>query len=507
MAEAIVIGVMPFLYGAATRLPFIYFVIHLSGHFKLDWAIIGLCVAAYQGSRVITSAFAIYYPRLSHFIGTSIGLAGYVIVFVSDKDLVAPFVAGTAIVGFSETMSSMQKYAKEMYKSSPDPKRGRLMLKYQYASVMIGVVFAFSVGGFAYQYYKINGVALFGIIIESLSLIAFLVNFHLTSSKKVELPPKDTTAEEAVSKPIKIPDNDDEENVVEENDAVNSDDKGIANHKNATNGKGRTTAFGMLLNSANAEFSTAERDEIAATWLNWVLCVSFGIEALTIGYNLSIGPIFLQDEFQKETGMVGILFAVGAASGSFAAISITCTSMGKNAMKKIAASPFDVCFAFMGIAVGVSVAAVPNFGVHVLGLVLLMCFNDLGATLLTELQASVTTASNFSFLGPMGQVVRRSLNVVTALTGPLFYGFYPRLPYIVAGGITFAWTILLFVVFKYRMKVIINEVSEETGRSRKTVMNRVTFSSREMMHSMMVSKRNIASEDKKHTSNLASVGE
>ena len=54
LVEALLIGVMPFLYGAATRLPFIYYVIHLDGHFKLDMLTIGFCVALYQGSRVIT---------------------------------------------------------------------------------------------------------------------------------------------------------------------------------------------------------------------------------------------------------------------------------------------------------------------------------------------------------------------------------------------------------------------------------------------------------------------
>eukprot|EP00585_Thalassiosira_rotula_P012286 CAMPEP_0196131308 /NCGR_PEP_ID=MMETSP0910-20130528/1375_1 /TAXON_ID=49265 /ORGANISM="Thalassiosira rotula, Strain GSO102" /LENGTH=489 /DNA_ID=CAMNT_0041390771 /DNA_START=49 /DNA_END=1518 /DNA_ORIENTATION=+ len=481
LAEIIVLGIMPFLYGAATRLPFIYFVIHLNGHFELSWGYIGLCVAAYQGSRVITSALAVYYPRVSHFMGTAIGLAGYTLVFFSNKDLLAPFVAGTAIVGFSETMSSMQKYAKHMYKSTPDPKRGRLMLKYQYASVMIGVVFAFSVGGFVYQYHKINGVALFGIIIESLSMLALLVNFYLIKGEITE-------------------EEDEDEESVKENDAVNHNNEGgvileqdaqSSPSNRSSDRTSRLSSFGLLLHAANTEYSTAEKDEIAATWLNWMLCVSFGIEALTIGYNLSIGPIFLQDEFKRDTGMVGILFAVGAASGSFAAISITCTEMGKNAFKKIAASPFDVVVAFLGIAIGVSVAAVPNFGVHVLGLVLLMCFNDLGATVLTELQASITTAENFSFLGPLGQVVRRSLNVATALTGPLFYGYFPRLPYIVAAAITFMWTVMLYFLFKYRVKVITDEIAKETGRNRGSVMQRVSFARSEMMHST-ISMRNSA---------------
>lgn len=61
--EILVVGIMPFLYGAATRLPFIYFVIHLVGTFEIDMLWVGIYVTLYQGSRVITSAFSIVSPQ------------------------------------------------------------------------------------------------------------------------------------------------------------------------------------------------------------------------------------------------------------------------------------------------------------------------------------------------------------------------------------------------------------------------------------------------------------
>jgi len=42
--EILVVGIMPFLYGAATRLPFIYFVIHLVGTFDIDMLWVGIYV-------------------------------------------------------------------------------------------------------------------------------------------------------------------------------------------------------------------------------------------------------------------------------------------------------------------------------------------------------------------------------------------------------------------------------------------------------------------------------
>jgi len=470
--ELLVVCIMPFLYGAATRLPFIYFVIHLVDNFKVDMLWVGIYVTFYQASRVVTSAFAIVCPKTSHFLGTAIGLAGFLTVYLSDNGLLTPFVVGTAVVGFSETMSSMQKYAKKMFQLEPDREMASRKLRYQYASVMLGVVFAFSIGGFVYQYYFINGVALFGVIIQSLGLASFFLYLSLstrgTSSSSPLVSDEKNKADscklasfltQSISS-LSLISNDKEKqkdktntNAVVVNNTEQEDKQQInIASSSASSNSTRSSIISFInrirgsiltrtVNEANSKFDTDT--EIATTWINWIVCISFGIEALTIGYNLSIGPIFLLDEFNKQTSIIGIMFAVGAASGTFAAVSVTCIDIGKDVLKKIATSPFDVCFAMLGIGIGVLVAAVPSFPVHVLGVVILMCFNDLGATLMTELQASISTTSNYSLLGPMGQVVRRTLNCVTALTGPILFGMYPRLPYIVAGTVTLVWTALL----------------------------------------------------------------
>jgi len=458
-SKSLVIMWMPFFYGAATRLPFIYYVIHLDMYFGLSWVNIGLCVAAYQGARVVTSALSIYIPRISHFLGTCLGLAGYITVLLCNNDSILPFVIGTAIIGFSETLSSMQKYAKEIYKNDPDRKKGQTMLKYQYASVMIGVVFAFSIGGFVYQKYKINGVAVYGIIVEGGELLA-LVLFSVIEKKQEQATNTDATTEIEVVSPK-------DETKKEEHQK-----RDLEEHKDVSF---RTS----LAINAHTTYATSD---IGPTWINWLICLSFGVEALTIGFNLSVGPIFILQTFDKDTGIIGVLFAVGAASGSFVAIGVTCTSFGNKLMRRIVLPPFDICFAMCGIGVGVLVAAIPNFPGHVVGLILLMCFNDLGATLMTELQASITTASNYSTLAPAGQVVRRSLNVVTALTGPVLYGIIPRLPYYVAGGVTLAWTIMIFILFKIRADRTIVELSTKTGVPKREIKPGWSFATREVIH-------------------------
>lgn len=453
-AEVLVIGVMPFLYGAQTRLPFIYYVIHLDDHFGLSWWTIGVCVACYQAARVVTSALSICLPRLAHLLGTLAGIAGFSVVLAADEADVVLFVAGTAMVGLSETMSSMQKYGKEMYKHHPNRAHAQLRLKYQYAFVMLGVVFAFSIGGFVYEYLGVYGVALFGHAITDASLFSLLVHWSIAEAEEPQ--PNMTEFEEGSF-------SDEESSVAARRDEL------------------KILKLSALISFTNDNYSTSQ---LPASWINWVICCTFGIEALTIGYNLSIGPIFLLNTFERGPGIIGVIFAVGEIIGTIFAVGSTCTGRGKALMRSIAKSPFDLCFAMGGIAVGVLVAAAPIFGLHVAGVFLLMSFNDLGATLMTELQASITTASSFAVLGPAGQVVRRAINVATALTGPVLFGWYPRMPYFVAGGVTIIWTVLLFVAFSLRRKQTVKTVAHQTGSSRRSVRHRMSFATGEVVHTM-----------------------
>lgn len=319
------------------------------------------------------------------------------------------------------------------------------------------------------------------LLLESSSLCFFLLSQEFTINSITENTEKEISEDEKSADTNGIVNN--VETIHSKTDTNSMNKVNIEEGcRNENYGGERRKSIDLLLDTTNEKYSTCK---IPPTWMNWLLCVSFGIEALTIGYNLSIGPIFVMDEFQKNTGMIGVLFAVGAASGTFVAIGITCTSFGKKFISKFASSPFDLCFAMFGIAVGVFVAAVPTFPVHVIGLVLLMSFNDLGATLMTELQGSITTVSNYSLLGPLGQVVRRSLNVITALTGPVLYGYYPRLPYFVAGGITLLWAILLYVAFKIRIAKTHKKLAKHTGESRHSIKALTNFTTSQRAMAML----------------------
>ena len=103
---------------------------------------------------------------------------------------------------------------------------------------------------------------------------------------------------------------------------------------------------------------------------------------------------------------------------------------------------------------------------HVLGLLLLMAFNDLAATWLIEVQGAVVTKSAYKIVGPFGQIVRRSINTITAITGPLLFGIWPRSPYIVAGGLTLIWTVLVVVFLEKRRAATRSLLKEKLPETR-----------------------------------------
>ena len=90
-------------------------------------------------------------------------------------------------------------------------------------------------------------------------------------------------------------------------------------------------------------------------------------------------------------------------------------------------------------------------------------------------------------IGPLGQVIRRSLNVATAVTGPLLYSVYPALPYLVAGVVTGLWTILLVVVMSRRSKANYSIIRKAKGiekgneEHKKKMDLKMSFSRQEMI--------------------------
>ncbi|CAB9507496.1 expressed unknown protein [Seminavis robusta] len=413
----------PFFYGAITRLPFIYFVIHMRFAFGLDWNLVGIFVGCYQAARVVTSIASIFRPGAAHAIGTAVGLAGNLLVIGSSKDNQTNIIIGTILVGSSETLAAMQTYVKQQFGGSLN--QLEFKLKVQYAAVMVGVTFAFAFGGFIYDHFGIDGVATFGAIMSVSELLSLAWYWFPECGGQAE--PLDETAHDD-SGHTDSPPQDGEEGTLSSGSSDKEDDP---------------------ITQALDSYSESG---MGANYLTYALLVTFGMEAITIGYNLAVSPVYITEVFEMSTTVIGGLLAAGAAFGTITTMLIALPKQGRVLMEKWLPSPLHFLVAMTGISVAVLVAATPVFPVHVVGLLMLMGFNDLAALLLNELQGSITSSKAYSTIGPMGQVVRRTGNVLTAVSGPIFFGIFPQLPYIVAGSITAIWTILLTIIIRHRSK-------------------------------------------------------
>lgn len=301
---------------------------------------------------------------------------------------------------------------------------------------MFGVTFAFLLGGVVYDAYGIDGIAIFGIIMSVCELLSLVV-YLLLDTLYPDAPSLDEKSSSVHNDDASSPSTSSTDDYVcKESSDIESpaDDLQFSEHE---------------IKQALDSFSTSA---IGANYINYIFLLTFGVESITIGYNLAISPVFILEEFDKSATIIGITLAAGAAAGTFFSVYVTLSKKGESFLKSYFPSPYDLFAALAGISISVLVAAIPFFPVYFVGILLLMAFNDMGAVILNNIQGTITTSKSYSSIGPMGQCVRRSFNVVTAVTGPVLFAILPRLPYIVAGSVTGAWLVILVFVIMRRMK-------------------------------------------------------
>ena len=192
------------------------------------------------------------------------------------------------------------------------------------------------------------------------------------------------------------------------------------------------------------------RSDMKTNSISYLIAMTMGIETITVGFNLVIGPLFIMESFEAQTTLIGVLFAIGAGFGALVTILLTTTECCARNTEKCLPSPVNIYVSMGGLACAVIMAAFKPFWLHVVGLLMLMAFNDLAVTYLIQLQDIIATNTEYKTIGPLGQVIRRSLSVVSAVTGPLLYGVYPKLPYLIAGGTSLLWVFLLIGAFERR---------------------------------------------------------
>ena len=470
--EWIILYSLPFWYGAITRLPLIYFVIHLKFEFQLEWLNIGFYFGSFQAMRMVVNVLAIMAPRFIHMVGSLGALAGYIVLLFSSGKSLKPFLIGTILVGSAESLACMQTYLKELFKA--DLSALERNLKVQYSSVTLGVAFAFGIGGLQYKVYGISGVAILGIIFALLEILSILGYFLRFDKQKVF----DSSSKDMVVKMDTVDTDTD-------TDMVNTD-MGMVSKSSYAYRKGlpaddeETTIMSSTSTNDVLKFETSHihrhgRDDyvescmvrfpdsnVEANYLNYMLCMTFGIESITIGFNFAVSPIYILERFEKDVEVIGILLAVGATVGALTNTLISSNSGGSSGLNSCAIpSPYNLLIALNGVSLSIALVAVPYFPVHVIGMVILMASNDIAALLLNELQGAITTPHVYSRIGPMGQIVRRLFNVLAAISGPILFGICPTLPYAVAGIVTLSWTFFLVIAIGYHIRTNRNVIEKQ----------------------------------------------
>jgi hypothetical protein len=485
----IILYSLPFWYGATTRLPLIYFVIHMKFEFHLEWLDIGFYFGSFQAMRMIVNVVAILAPQCVHIIGSLGALAGYIVLLVSSGKSLKPFLIGTVLVGSAESLACMQTYLKKHFKTNLSALEKNL--KIQYTSVTLGVAFAFGVGGVQYKVYGIDGVAILGIMFAALEFFSIVWYFILSfdDEKDDNVSFKNTSVNKSLffSSNNDPPSSEDEE--TQTMNHTTSDELTCENtHVKVETSHPRRYESANYVKSCMNRFPDSD---VEANYLNYMLCMTFGIESITIGYNFSVSPIYILERFDKDIEVIGILLAAGATVGALANTFISLTSGGTSFFKAYAIpSPYNLLIALNGVSLSVALVAVPIFPVHVVGMLLLMMCNDIAALLLNELQGAITTPCTYSRIGPMGQIVRRIFNVIAAISGPVLFGICPSLPYAVAGIVTLLWTLLLVITIGYHMRTnrkVIQKLTITGGQSHLSMReyDELSFSRQEIIVRLM----------------------
>jgi hypothetical protein len=85
------------------------------------------------------------------------------------------------------------------------------------------------------------------------------------------------------------------------------------------------------------------------------LCITFRVEAITIGYNLAISPIYITEQFGMDTATIGIILATDTGFGTLVSVMIALTKKGHTLVGKYLPSPYNL---FVAMGDGITVFCV-----------------------------------------------------------------------------------------------------------------------------------------------------
>jgi len=332
----------------------------------------------------------------------------------------------------------------------------------QSATLGVAVIIGFYFGGMGYDKFGVDGIAVAGITalgLEITSLLYYVLTCNETDTKNQIRSDKGLEAT--------IP----KEEITEKETGI----KVSAIRESLQNEKLSDDLFGMFSNT----------EGIVANSFTLLISAIFSMESIACGYLFSIGPIFMKTTFTVEEKSIGTIFSCASLLGSIVTI-LAISPKGRAFQKKHLRSPYSLYVLIVIITCSAFGCLIPNLSVHVMSVIFLIGGCQTFLALVSELQGAITTSHYYTVLGPSAQMLRRIVNVIMAVTGPIVYGVFPRLPYLISGSLCLVFS----VVFVFgteaqsrRNAKLVTEMMNSAGEDEGEAKNfrRMTLASRECL--------------------------
>ena len=259
---------------------------------------------------------------------------------------------------------------------------------------------------------------------------------------------------------------------------------------------------GSIDTSMGVYFS--ESDLFRPSLLVKLIPVMLAFEGVTVGGFQTIGPIYITEIFGRSESEIGMLVAISTVLGTALSLGIE-SDTGSHIYGKIFSSPNDMCTFYVVIALSVFLLLVPSFSLHALSVGVIMIFNEPLRSKMYELQVAVTTMKHYRFLGPLGEFMNLSVELVVSLVVPFLYGIHYFLPYAVLGTISALFAAIFVRTVKLQSQRNTQKLSEfdldvatvdsdgDTGDG-KVARRRLSFADREILAQISVRDLDVSSD-------------
>jgi len=210
-------------------------------------------------------------------------------------------------------------------------------------------------------------------------------------------------------------------------------------------------------------YGSAQASSVDVVWPYMrVIVFTQAIMALCIGSILSMSNL-MYETFELGTDKVGLLLGLGEGAGMVCLLlrSVVSTMLEKRKsnntttrwrsgyncsgiLVSIVARPLHVPFILFVTGIASMGFAIPYLPVAIVFQLIISTLGDFSVTLLNELIGTSLPASKFKYYAGIGQWLRRLGNMVAGGFGPLLFGVYKGLPFLIFGCLTFIWALIVW---------------------------------------------------------------